>query len=78
MVFSGGSRISRWGGGCRLIGGGTNLQPIHILVKMYAKMKEMDPFGGHAPAAPPGSANGIGARAGGVGEVVGFVSGKGQ
>ena len=42
-------------------GGGADLQRIHFLAKMYAKMKEMDPVGGagHAPAVPPlpGSAN---------------------
>ena len=37
--------------------GGANLQHIHFSVKTCAKMKEMDPVGGRAPVAPPGSAN---------------------
>ena len=51
MEHSGGSRISRWGGADPL--GGANLRCIHFLAKTYAKMKEMDPVGGRAPAAPP-------------------------
>ena len=37
--------------------GGANLRRIHFSVKMYVKMKEMDPVGGCAPVAPRGSAN---------------------
>ena len=44
------------GGGADLLGG-ANLQCIHFSAKMYAKMKEIDPVGGHALVAPPGSAN---------------------
>ena len=49
------------GGGAPTHWGGANLRRVHFLVKMYAKMKEMDPVGGGggAPAAPPGSANGF-------------------
>ena len=39
VIFSGGSRISHWGGG-------TNFRCRHFLVKTYAKMKELDPIGG--------------------------------
>ena len=41
------------------VGGGANLRCVHFSAKMHAKTKEMDPVGGggHAPAAPPGSAN---------------------
>ena len=52
---SGGSRISCWGVLTRW--GGTDLRRIHFSGKTYAKMKEMDPVGGHALVAPPGSAN---------------------
>ena len=54
-TISGRSRISHWGGGVLTHWGGTNLQRIHFLVKMYAKMKEIDPVGGggHMPAVPP-------------------------
>ena len=47
-------------GGALTHWGGANLRRIHFLAKTYAKMKEVDPVGGggHAPAAPPGSANG--------------------
>ena len=39
-----------------------NLRRVHFSVKMYVKTKEIDPVGevgvgGHALAAPPGSAN---------------------
>ena len=37
--------------------GGANLRPVHFSAKMYAKTKEMDPVGGRASGAPPGSAN---------------------
>ena len=50
------------GGGADPLGGGCQ-PPMHtLLAKMYSKMKEIDPVGGggHAPAAPPGSANGYG------------------
>ena len=57
LLFSGGSRISHWGGADPL--GGPNLRRIHFLAKTYVKMKEIDPVGGRAPAAPPGSANAI-------------------
>ena len=61
LLYSGGSRISCLGGHCPVGGGGgANLRHVHFLAKMYAKMKEIDPVGGGgAPAAPPGSANGI-------------------
>ena len=39
--------------------GSADLRRVHFLAKMYAKTKEMDPVGGRAPAAPPGSANAI-------------------
>ena len=56
MHCSGGSRISRWGGGGALTRlGGANLQHVHFLPKMYAKTKEMDPVGGggaHASGTP--------------------------
>ena len=41
---SGGSRISHWGAPTGW--GGTNLQRVHFLAKMYVKTKEMDPVGG--------------------------------
>ena len=45
-------------GGAPTCWGGANLRRVHFLVKTYAKMKEIDPvWGGHAPAAPPGSSN---------------------
>ena len=40
-------------GGALTHWGGANLRHVHFLVKTYAKMKEMDPVGGHVPAAPP-------------------------
>ena len=52
-LTSGGSRISRWGGGRRAIGG-ANLRHGHFLAKMYVKTKELDPVGGGCmTAAPP-------------------------
>ena len=54
---SGGSRISRWWGAPTRWWGGANLQRVHFSAKTYAKTKEMDPVGGRALAAPPGSAN---------------------
>ena len=50
MTFSGGSRISRWGGADLL--GGANLRHVHFLAKTCAKMKEIDPVGGGAGGAP--------------------------
>ena len=47
------------GGGCRPVGGDTDLRCVHFSAKTYVKMKEMDPVGGRTPAAPPGSANAI-------------------
>ena len=43
------------GGGCQPILGGCQLRRVHFLVKMYAKMKEIDPVGGGGGAggAPP-------------------------
>ena len=38
--LGGGVPIRWWGGG------GADLQCVHFLAKMYAKMKEMDPVGG--------------------------------
>ena len=56
---SGGSRISRWGGGVPTRWGGANLRRVHFLAKTYVKTKEIDPVGGaRAGGAPPGSANG--------------------
>ena len=54
-MYSGGSRISHWGGGGAPTrwGGGANLQRIHFLAKMYAKRKEIDPVRGRTPVAPP-------------------------
>ena len=40
-------------GGAPTHWGGANLQQVHFLAKMYAKMKEIGPVGGHALAAPP-------------------------
>ena len=54
--LSGGSRISRRGG-ADLVGGGTNSRGSYVLKNLYVKTKESGPLGGHAPAAPPGSAN---------------------
>ena len=46
MITSGGSRISRWGGGRR--------PPTRTLFgETYAKTKEMDPVGGSARRRPP-------------------------
>ena len=61
ILFSGGSRISRWGvGGRRAIGGGgTNLRCGNFLAKTYVKMKEFDPVGGARRRRPPGSANAV-------------------
>ena len=50
--FSVGGAPTRWGG--------ADLQHVHFLAKMYAKMKQLDPVGGgHVPAAPPGSATAL-------------------
>ena len=50
---SGGSRISRWGGG-----GGADLRRLCFSAKTYAKTKELDSVWGECmPTAPPGSAN---------------------
>ena len=52
-----GSRISRRGGVHSLVGG-MELRRGHVLVKMYAKTKELGPIGGAcAGHAPPRSAN---------------------
>ena len=37
--------------------GGVDLRHGHFLVKMYVKMKELGPIGGHALGMPPRSAN---------------------
>ena len=50
-VGSGRSRIFCWGGADQL--GGANLRHICFSVKTNAKMKELDPVGGHVPGAPP-------------------------
>ena len=53
-IYSGGSRISHWGGVDPL--GGANLRRVHFLAKMYVKMKEIDPVGGarrRRPLDPP-------------------------
>ena len=63
-VFSNRGRRNQWRiqdfplGGADLLGWGTDLQCVHFSAKTYAKMKEMDPVGGGAMVAPPGSANG--------------------
>ena len=44
------------GGAWTHFGGGFGLQRGHFSVKMYAKMKELGPVGGRAPAPPPRSA----------------------
>ena len=40
-------------GGVDPFWGGFGLQHGHFSVKMYSKMKELGPVGGHAPARPP-------------------------
>ena len=58
MLNSGGSRISRRGGVDPLAGGGgVDLRHGCILVKMYAKTKELGSIGGRVPGTPPRSAN---------------------
>ena len=54
-ITSGRSRISHRG--VHTLEGVRNLQHGCFLVKMYAKMKELGPMGGHAPGMPPRSAN---------------------
>ena len=54
-----GSRIFHRGGVDPFWGGGFGLQRGHYSVKMYAKMKELGPVGGRAPARPPRSAYGV-------------------
>ena len=47
-------------GGYRAVRGGASLRCVCFSVKMYAKIKELDPVGGDVPVAPPnspGSAN---------------------
>ena len=39
------------------VGGGANSRGNYVSKKLYVKRKESGPLGGHAPAAPPGSAN---------------------
>ena len=51
IKLSGGSRISRWGGG------GVDRQCRRFSAKMYVKTKELGPVGGHAPGTPPRSTN---------------------
>ena len=53
---SGGSRISRRGG-VDLVGGGVDSQSGYVSKILYVKTKELGPLGGHAPGAPPKSAN---------------------
>ena len=55
MYLSGGSRISRWGGGGAEPLGGADLRRGCFSAKTDVKMKELDPVGGGR--APPGSAN---------------------
>ena len=50
---SGGSRISHWGGGGTEPLGGCRPLMWVLLGKTYAKMKELDPVGGHMPAVSP-------------------------
>ena len=53
-VRSGGSRISRWGGGGRRpVGRGADLRRVHFLAKTYVKTKEMDPVGGARAGGAP-------------------------
>ena len=52
VLFRAGSRIFRRGGGVDPFWGGFGLQRGHFSVKMYAKMKELGPVGGRAPARP--------------------------
>ena len=51
VLFRAGSRIFRRGGRGPILGG-FGLQCGHFSVKMYAKMKELGPVGGRAPARP--------------------------
>ena len=46
IIVSGGSRISRRGGGVHLLRGSVDFRRGHFLVKMYAKTKELGPMGG--------------------------------
>ena len=57
MIFSGGSRISHWGG-CQPVRG-ADLQHRCFLVKTYAKMKELVPPGEHALVGPSRSTNDV-------------------
>ena len=52
-MVSGGSRISRRGGGRGPVRGGMDLQRGCFSAKMYAKTKEFGPVGGRAPSMPP-------------------------
>ena len=52
IVISEGSRISRRGGEWTHWGG-VDPQCGRFSVKMYAKMKELGPVGGHAPSTAP-------------------------
>ena len=52
-IYSGGSWISRGGGGHRPIGGGKDLRRGCFSVKTYAKTKEFGPIGHTPPLDPP-------------------------
>ena len=57
-LCSGRSRISRRGGVDLLAGAWTSNVGTFSL-KMYVKMKELGPVGGHVPGTPPRSANAL-------------------
>ena len=54
-TVSGGSRISRGGGGVDLVGGAVDPRGGYVLKILHVKMKESGPVGGggRAPGAPP-------------------------
>ena len=56
-LFSGGSRISRRGGGVDLVGGGVDSRGSYISKFLYVKTKELGPLGGaragRGPLDPP-------------------------
>ena len=52
LVISGGSRISRRGGGVDLVGGDVDSRGSYVLKILYVKTKELGPLGGAHPARP--------------------------
>ena len=52
MGYSGGSRISRRGGGVDLVGGSVDSRGGYVSKILYVKTKELGPLGG-APGASP-------------------------